>query len=80
MLVMAPLMLGLDKYAPFILGSYGAAAVVLGGLILWMIRRNARIRAELAEIERQSRAMKERRAAAARAAAPGKTAMESEAL
>lgn len=76
---MAPLMLGLDKYAPFILASYGAAAVILGGLILWMVRRNAQIRAELAEIERQSRAMQERRAAAAGSAAPAKPPMESEA-
>jgi heme exporter protein CcmD len=40
------------KYTPYVLTSYGIAAVVLTGLIIWSVMRLSRARRKLAEAEK----------------------------
>lgn len=40
------------KYTPYVLTSYGIAAVVLAGLIIWSLIRLSRARRKLAEAEK----------------------------
>ncbi len=40
------------KYTPYVLTSYGLAAVVITGLIIWSIVRVSNARKKLAEAER----------------------------
>ncbi|MFZ4685551.1 MAG: heme exporter protein CcmD [Hyphomonadaceae bacterium] len=40
------------KYTPYVLTSYGIAAVVLAGLIIWSLMRLSRARRKLAEAEK----------------------------
>lgn len=46
-------MIDLGPHAAFIWLSYGAAAVVVAGLMLWVFGGEARKRAKLAELERR---------------------------
>ncbi|MEM9096026.1 MAG: heme exporter protein CcmD [Pseudomonadota bacterium] len=41
----------LEGYGIYVWPSYGATALVLAGLIIWALRRNASVRAELVELE-----------------------------
>ena len=41
------------KYTPYVLTSYGIAAVVITGLIVWSVVRVANARKKLAEAERE---------------------------
>lgn len=41
-----------DKYAPYIWSSYGIAAVVLGGLVLWTVWRVIDARKKLDAVEK----------------------------
>ncbi|MEO0820964.1 MAG: heme exporter protein CcmD [Pseudomonadota bacterium] len=43
-----------DPHAPYVLTAYGATAAVLGALILFSLRANARARREVAEAEREA--------------------------
>lgn len=45
----------LDKYAPYVFASYGIAAVMLGGLLLWSIWRVMRAKAKLDAIEKDDK-------------------------
>jgi len=40
------------KYTPYVLTSYGIAAVVIAGLIIWSAMRIANARKKLAEAEK----------------------------
>ncbi len=40
------------KYTPYVLTSYGLAAVVITGLIIWSVVRVSNARKKLAEAER----------------------------
>lgn len=40
-----------DPYATYVLGSYGATAVILGGLVWSTVRSNRRAREALDEVE-----------------------------
>ncbi len=48
-------MLDLGKYATPILLSYGAAILLMGGLILASIKRQRRIRQQIRRIEEESK-------------------------
>lgn len=52
-IVLAPLIVTLDKYAPYIIGSYAATAAIFGALIVYLTLRNAAVRRRLAEAERR---------------------------
>ena len=52
-------MLDLGKHAVFIWMSYGAVAIVLSGLVTWLIMDGRRRSAQLAELE--SRGVRRRR-------------------
>lgn len=41
------------KYTPYVLTSYGIAAVVIIGLIIWSVVRVSNARRKLAEAERE---------------------------
>lgn len=41
----------LGKYAPYVLGSYGAGAFILLTVLVLSLRANARVRRELAALE-----------------------------
>jgi heme exporter protein CcmD len=41
------------KYTPYVLTSYGIAAVVIAGLIIWSVMRLSNARRKLAEAERE---------------------------
>lgn len=43
-----------DQYAPFIIGSYAACILVIGGLALYLIADHRAQRKALAEIEARS--------------------------
>lgn len=51
--IAAPAIVTLDKYAPYIIGSYAAAAVIFGALIAYMIARNGAVRRKLSEAEQR---------------------------
>lgn len=40
------------KYTPYVLTSYGIAAVMIAGLIVWSVMRLSNARRKLAEAER----------------------------
>ncbi len=42
----------LGAYAGPVLLAYGASLVLLGGVVIWSVVRNARVKAELARQER----------------------------
>ena len=42
-----------DKYAIYVLASYGATALILGWLLWTTLAANARARRELAEMEKE---------------------------
>ncbi|MBX2853832.1 MAG: heme exporter protein CcmD [Rhodobacteraceae bacterium] len=46
---------GFGPYAAYIYGSYGASFAIFGGLILWTLHRNSRVRRELAAAEASAR-------------------------
>ena len=46
-------MIELGKHAPFIVASYAAVALVVGGLILWVIADGRRLTRTLARLEAQ---------------------------
>lgn len=52
--------LGFEGYGIYIWPAYGATVLVLGAIAVWSLRRNARVKAELAELEaRNARRRKE---------------------
>lgn len=67
-------MIELGKHAPFIVASYSAVALVVGGLIIWVIADGRRLTRTLARLEAQGIRRRSERAEPGSKREPGRTA------
>lgn len=63
--MLGPDFLSLGPHAAFILAAYGATALVLGGLVVWVMIDHRRRKAELAALEARGATRRSARAGGA---------------